>query len=179
MGNARLFYYIVMSTTLEQRIENIISPSVESLGYALVRVKLLEGAPRTLQIMAERTSDKQLNIDDCEKISRTVSALLDVEDPITEEYNLEVSSPGIDRPLVKPEDFERYAGFDVKLSTHTPINNRKRFKGILLGYQTDANSIAMKLNDTGEEVTLSLDDIDNAKLVITDKLLTMNTYEVV
>jgi len=151
----------------------LIEPTLQAMGYALVRVALVGGAGRpTLQVMAERNDGAGMSVDDCAAISEAISAVLDVEDPISSAYTLEVSSPGIDRPLVKKADYERFAGFEAKLETAQPVDGRKRFRGRLLGAATDA--VRMKL-DTGEEVELPLDRIAKAKLVLTDELIAAGT----
>lgn len=155
---------------LENNIEKIISEPVSSLGYNIVRIKLIDGNRKTLQIMAERKNDCLLTLDDCTKISHLVSAILDVENPLIDEYNLEVSSPGIDRPLVKPEDFRRFAEKMAKISTKLPIEGRKRFKGVLNGTSEEGSKVLMKTNE-GEEVLIPLDNIASAKLVLTDSLI--------
>jgi ribosome maturation factor RimP len=150
-------------------VEPLIEPTLQAMGYALVRVSLIGGAGRpTLQIMAERIDGVTMSVDDCADISHAVSAILDVEDPIVGAYTLEVSSPGIDRPLVKKGDYERFAGFEARLETAEPISGRKRFRGRLLGAGEEA--VRMKL-DTGEEVELPLARITRAKLVLTDELI--------
>ena len=149
------------------RIERIIAPSLEALGYEVVRVHLSNARPPILQVMAERASDGGMNVDDCEVVSRTVSALLDVEDPISGAYMLEVSSPGIDRPLTRAKDYERFAGFEAKVEMHRAVNGQKRFRGKLLGLAGDA----VKLETEKGETALPLADIDNAKLVLTDELI--------
>lgn len=151
----------------------LIEPTLQAMGYALVRVALAGSAGRpTLQVMAERNDGAGMSVDDCAAISEAVSAILDVEDPISGAYTLEVSSPGIDRPLVKKADYERFAGFEAKLETAQPVDGRKRFRGRLLGAATDA--VRVKL-DTGEEVELPLDRIAKAKLVLTDELIAAGT----
>lgn len=159
-----------MPKPIEQKIEQMIAPSLTDLGYGIVRVKFFDGDSKTLQIMAERLSDGRLGIEDCEKISHHVSALLDVEDPLSDAYNLEVSSPGIDRPLVKLKDFTAYIGHEAKLSLQLPVNGRKRFKGELLKV-TEQEDILLQLPDSKEPVTIAFSNIDSAKLVLTDKLL--------
>lgn len=157
---------MIGATPFELKIAEIISPSVESLGYDLVRVKYRNSGGNTLQIMAERKSDKALGLEDCTKISHTVSALLDVEDPISDEYNLEVSSPGMDRPLTQPKDFAEYAGNRAKIALHSGIDNRKRFKGELIGPNEDNTAVLLQLADQEEPVELPFDLIDTASLVI-------------
>jgi ribosome maturation factor RimP len=150
------------------RITSMISPSVEAMGYRIVRVAFTGGRRPTLQIMAERLDDAAMTVDDCADISRNVSAILDVADPIETEYMLEVSSPGIDRPLVAREDYVRFAGYEAKVETGRPIDGRKRFHGRLLG--ADESVVRMALDGEGE-VALPFGDILKAKLVLTDELL--------
>ncbi|SLN19208.1 Ribosome maturation factor RimP [Oceanibacterium hippocampi] len=140
------------------------------MGFELVRVRLAEGKRATLQIMAERP-DGTMGIDDCAEVSRVVSALLDVEDPIESAYHLEVSSPGIDRPLTRRKDFERWAGFEAKLETVELIDGRKRFRGELLGVEGD--EVMIRADDAGETAVrrVPLEAIDKASLVLTDALI--------
>ena len=145
----------------------IIEPSLEAMGYRLVRVAFLGSKRATLQIMAERIDDVPMTVDDCTEISRSVSALLDVADPIAGAYMLEVSSPGIDRPLTRPEDYDRFAGFEARIELGQPLDGRKRFRGRILGR---ADAYVRIVGDAGE-VSLPLADISKAKLVITDDLL--------
>jgi ribosome maturation factor RimP len=158
-------------TGLEARIARLVEPIVAELGYELVRVKVsgLRGA--TVQIMAERP-DGTMGVEDCELISRNVSPALDVEDPIRGAYHLEVSSPGIDRPLTRLKDFERWAGFEAKLETEIPIDGRKRFRGMLLGVRGDSVGLRLAGQEPGEaEAWLPLDEVSEAKLVLTDALI--------
>lgn len=160
-------------TVRTESLGSLIEPTLESMGYALVRVAIVGGASRpTLQVMAERNDGGAMSVDDCADISEAVSAILDVEDPISGAYTLEVSSPGIDRPLVKRADYERFAGFEAKLETAQPIGGRKRFRGRVLGTSDDAVRVRL---DTGEEVALPLDGIAKAKLVLTDELIAAGT----
>jgi len=149
------------------RIEQIIAPSVEALGYEIVRVLLLGGQRPTLQIMAERIDGAAMTVEDCADISRSVSALLDVEDPIAGAYTLEVSSPGLDRPLTRLKDFERFAGFTAKLETRLAIDGRKRFKGMLKGVEGED----IILDAESGPARVAFDNVLRAKLVITDELL--------
>jgi ribosome maturation factor RimP len=137
------------------------------MGYRLVRVSFTGGRRPTLQVMAERQDMAPMTVDDCAEISHSVSALLDVADPIAVAYMLEVSSPGIDRPLVRREDFERFAGFEAKVELSQPVDGRKRFRGRLLGI--DERGVRMRLD--GGEVALPYDRIARAKLVLTDELI--------
>jgi ribosome maturation factor RimP len=154
------------STTADD-IAPIIEPSLEAMGYRLVRVALLGASRTTLQIMAERLDDAPMMVEDCTEISRSVSALLDVADPIAGAYMLEVSSPGIDRPLVRPEDYERFAGFEARIELGQPVDGRKRFRGRILGRIGDQ----VRLVGEAGEMLLPLNVIVKAKLVLTDDLL--------
>ena len=149
-------------------VEKSIEPVVIAMGYVLVRVMVSGGNSPVLQVMVERADERSMTVEDCAEISRAVSAVLDVEDPIAGAYRLEVSSPGIDRPLVKPRDFDRFAGEVAKVETITPVDGRKRFQGKLLGMSDGA--VRLKL-DEGAEVALPLDTVRRAKLVLTDELL--------
>jgi ribosome maturation factor RimP len=148
-------------------ISTMISPSLDAMGYRLVRVAFTGGRRPTLQIMAERRDDAAMTVDDCAEISHSVSALLDVADPIPTEYQLEVSSPGIDRPLISREDFMRYAGYEAKIEVGRMIDGRKRFRGRVLGVTDDAVRVALP----DAEVALPFADIVTAKLLLTDELL--------
>lgn len=154
--------------TLQERLEGLVAPTIDSMGYELVRV-LLQGKQRlVLQIMAERKDRQAMTVDDCADISRALSAVLDVEDPIDAAYTLEVSSPGIDRPLTRRDDFARFSGFEAKIETSRPVNDRKRFRGRLLGLD-EAGQIRLA-DETGEHL-LPFEDIQKAKLVLTDELI--------
>jgi ribosome maturation factor RimP len=151
-------------------IARIIEPSLDAMGYRLVRLMQIGGLRRpTLQLMAERRDDEPMTVTDCAEISRAVSALLDVADPIAEAYMLEVSSPGIDRPLVRPEDYDRFTGLEARIDLSSPIEGRKRFRGRVLG--REANHV--RLAAEGGEVRLPLDAISRAKLVLNDELLAL------
>jgi ribosome maturation factor RimP len=149
------------------RIAEIIEPSLDAMGYRLVRVAVLGAGRMTLQIMAERRDEAAMTVEDCADISRSVSALLDVADPIAGAYTLEVSSPGIDRPLVRPEDYDRFAGFEAKIELSQPLSGRKRFRGRLLGRAGDRVRL---IAETGE-VQVPLSAITRAKLILTDDLI--------
>jgi ribosome maturation factor RimP len=149
------------------KIEAMIAPSLEAMGYRVVRVAVTGGRRATLQIMAERTDDQAMRVEDCTEISRTVSALLDVADPIAGAYLLEVSSPGIDRPLVRREDFARFAGFEAKVELSAPVDGKKRFRGRLLGVEGDD----VRLLVDALPVALPIAAVARAKLVLTDELL--------
>jgi ribosome maturation factor RimP len=152
-----------------RRIEAIIAPSIEAMGYEVVRVMLTGGRRPTLQIMAERADGSGMNVDDCAQISRTISAVLDVEDPISGQYTLEVSSPGIDRPLTRLKDFRRYAGFEARIDVAAPIDGRKRFGGRLLGVD-DADRVLVE-TEPGVREALPFEGIARAKLILTDELV--------
>jgi len=155
------------------RIEEIVGPSVAATGYEIVRVELGGDRDRVLQIMAERADGAAMTVEDCAEISRTVSALLDVEDPISGAYTLEVSSPGIDRPLVKARDFERFAGFEARIETAAPIEGRRRFTGLLEGLDGDL----VRLRMANGVIEIPLAEIGKAKLVMTDALLAQATAQ--
>jgi ribosome maturation factor RimP len=154
---------LVETTGIAQTIE----PSLTAMGYRLVRVVVTGGRRATLQVMAERSDDAPMTVDDCAAISRSVSALLDVADPIAGAYTLEVSSPGIDRPLVRPEDYNRFSGFEAKIELSEPVGGRKRFRGRLLGIADGGIRLA---TETGE-TRLPLAAVTRAKLVLTDDLI--------
>ena len=150
-----------------QRIEKMIEPVLTEMGFAVVRVHVSGGARPTLQIMAERRDESGMTVDDCAAISHTVSAILDVEDPISGAYTLEVSSPGVDRPLVRRGDFERFTGFEAKIEMRSAIDGRRRFRGRLAGLEGKAVRLTTKDGD----ISLPLEGILQAKLVLTDDLL--------
>jgi ribosome maturation factor RimP len=149
------------------RIQQIIAPSVEAMGYDIVRVQVSGTQRPTLQVMAERKDNAAMTVEDCADISRAVSALLDVEDPISSAYTLEVSSPGIDRPLTRLKDFERFVGFEARVETRFPLDGRKRFRGVLKGVEEGAVRIE---TDTGP-ASIPFDTIQRAKLILTDALI--------
>ncbi len=148
-------------------IAQMIEPSLTAMGYRLVRVVLIGGRRARLQVMAERIDDAPMSVDDCASISRSISALLDVADPIAGSYMLEVSSPGIDRPLVRPEDYERFRGFEARIELAQPVAGRKRFRGRLLG----AADGEVRLITEAGETRLPLSDVTRARLVVTDDLI--------
>ena len=155
---------------LTQRITELLTPSLNNKGYLLVRV-LISGADsgQTLQIMVEREDGKSMTVDDCESVSRLASTLLDVEDPISSRYLLEVTSPGIDRPLIRAQDFVRFKGNEIKLETTTPVDGRKRFKGLLKGLDETKTQVQMEFE--GKDVLIPLSSVNKAKLVLTDELV--------
>ena len=147
-------------------IRELIEPSVQAMGFDLVRVAFTGDVVTTLQVMAERP-DGTMSVDDCADLSRAISAILDVEDPIPGEYNLEVSSPGIDRPLVKPQDFDRFAGFEARVILHASLPGQRKFRGRLIGIRDDQVQL---VNENGE-FNLAYGDISSAKLILTDDLI--------
>lgn len=152
--------------SLVEKIEEAIAPSVTGMGFVIVQVKFMDGKSQTLQIMAERP-DGTMSLDDCALVSRQVSAVLDVEDAIPAAYRLEVSSPGIDRPLVKLADYAKYIGRQAKIETSMPLSGRKRFAGALKAVA--GNDIIITVD--GGDFTLPFADIQTAKLVLTDELI--------
>ncbi len=157
---------LIAKSAIDRRLAAIVAPTIEGLGYELVRLRLMSGKRATLQIMAERP-EGWIEVDDCARISRAVSAVLDVEDPISGEYVLEVSSPGIDRPLTRLKDFERYVGYEAKLETEELIDGRRRFKGVLAGVEDGEVLIEIPEGTIG----LKFDWLSDAKLVLTDELI--------
>lgn len=161
MDNGRL-------TDLERRIAALVTPTIEGLGYELVRVLMAGGRDGRLQIMAERLDGAAMSVDDCAAISRSVSAVLDVEDPIPHAYELEVSSPGIDRPLTRRKDWTRWAGHVARVELAEPVDGRRRVKGVILGLEDDVARLRM---DEGGEIAVPLSAVHRAKLVLTDALI--------
>lgn len=157
-------------TPLEHKITDIARPVIEDLGYNLVCVKIIgEGGSQNIQVMAENPKTKRLGIDDCTKISKALSAIMDVEDPINGAYRLEISSPGIDRPLIRLEDFETYKNLEVKIETSVPSENgQKRFRGMLKGIENE-DQIALS-TDQGD-INIPYTSLSKAKLVLTDELI--------
>jgi ribosome maturation factor RimP len=164
---------LISEPGLAARVAAIAEPVLEGLGYRLVRVKVsgLDGC--TVQIMAERP-DGTMTVEDCETVSRNLSPVLDVADPIERAYRLEISSPGLDRPLVRRSDFERNAGHQVKIEMAVAVDGRKRFRGTLLGVEGDA--ARLRRDDAGPDeapdVVLTIEDMSEARLLLTDALVT-------
>lgn len=152
---------------LEERVLALIEPEAEALGYRLVRLRVSGLRRKRLQIMAERLSDGQMVVSDCAKLSRRVSALLEEHDPIKDEYDLEVSSPGIDRPLMRIEDFARFTGHEAKLETVAMIDGQRRFRGEIAGVEGDVIHLATQ---TGA-IQIKFSALHDARLVLTDKLI--------
>jgi ribosome maturation factor RimP len=164
---------LITEPGLPARVAAIVEPVLEGLGYRLVRVKVSNADGCTVQIMAERP-DGTMAVEDCETVSRALSPALDMADPIDRAYRLEISSPGIDRPLVRLGDFARYAGHVVKIETEIPVNGRKRFRGHLIGTEGEAARLRRDDAKEGEEadVLLPIADMNEARLVLTDELVT-------
>ena len=153
------------------RVAELIEPALSDRGYRLVRVAVSGREGKTLQIMAER-SDGTLTIADCEAISKEISPLLDVHDPIAGSYQLEVSSPGIDRPLVRPSDFEDWSGYEAKLEVKQPIDGRKRFRGMLDGFADGEVRIEVDLGEAGKNIIgIPMELVGEARLVLTEELI--------
>ena len=163
---------LMVESGVEAQVAKIIEPEIEELGYRLVRVKLSGMNGLTLQVMAERP-DGTMSVGDCEKVSRAIAPVLDIEDPIENAYHLEMSSPGIDRPLVRRSDFVTWAGHMVKLETRQMIDGRKRYKGTILSVEGDDLIMRRETVSEGESenFTLPVGEILEAKLVLTDDLI--------
>ena len=158
---------LIAKATIDRRLAEIITPVIEGMGYELVRVRFMSGKTKTIQIMAERP-EGGIEVDDCAAISTAVSATLDVEDPVEDAYTLEVSSPGIDRPLTRLKDFETFEGYEAKIETTELIDGRRRFKGELAGI--DGNEVLINLEEG--TIGLQFEWLSDAKLVLTDELIT-------
>ncbi|SOB95134.1 ribosome maturation factor RimP [Rhodobacter maris] len=161
---------LIAKTAIDRRLAEIVGPSIEGLGFELVRIRLQGGKHPLLQIMADRP-EGGIDVDDCAVISTAISAVLDVEDPIEEKYTLEISSPGIDRPLTRLKDFDAWEGYEARLETSEQIDGRKRFKGLLRGTEND--EVLIEIEEQGEQVTIGLqfDWLTDAKLILTDELI--------
>ena len=157
---------LIAKAAIDRRMAEIITPVIEDLGYELVRVRLMTGKNTILQIMADKP-EGGIEVDDCAKISTAVGATLDVEDPIVEEYALEVSSPGIDRPLTRLKDFENFEGYEAKIETTELIDGRRRFKGQLAGI--DGEDVLINVEEG--TIGLKFNWLSDAKLVLTDELI--------
>lgn len=167
-GEAR----IIIETGLDRRIAEIIEPVLVGMGFKLVRVRLMNQNGLTLQVMAER-NDGTMTVTDCEEVSMAISPVLDVEDPVDKAYHLEVSSPGIDRPMVRKSDFERWQGHIVKCETSILVDNRKRFRGKITEVDTDGFTLERDQVAYGEEprVKIPFNTLSEAKLILTDDLI--------
>jgi ribosome maturation factor RimP len=161
---------LIAKTAIDRRLADIVGPVIEGLGFELVRIRLMGGKTRILQIMADRP-EGGIDVDDCATISTAVSAVLDVEDPVEDNYVLEVSSPGIDRPLTRLKDFEMWQGWEARLETSELIDGRRRFKGTVAG--TEGEEVLITITEAGQELTIGLqfDWLSDAKLILTDDLI--------
>ncbi len=161
---------LIAKTAIDRRLAEIVTPAIEGLGFELVRIRLQGGLTKTLQIMADRP-EGGIDVEDCAKISTAVSAVLDVEDPVEEAYHLEVSSPGIDRPLTRLKDFEMWEGYEARIETSEQIDGRKRFKGIIAGVEGDEVLINIEAGKEIQTIGLKFDWFSDAKLILTDELI--------
>lgn len=163
---------LITETGIDQRLAEIIEPVLVGMDYRLVRVRVLNQNGMTLQIMCER-NDGTMTVDDCEKVSTAISPVLDVEDPLDKAYHLEVSSPGIDRPMVRISDFERWQGHLVKVETSILVDNRKRFRGKIVAVTADGFSLERDQAAYGEApvVEIPFSTLSDAKLILTDDLI--------
>ncbi|MGL4310795.1 MAG: ribosome maturation factor RimP [Paracoccaceae bacterium] len=161
---------LIAKAAIDRRMAEIITPVIEGMGFELVRVRLMGGKTKTLQIMADRP-EGGIVVEDCAKISTAVSAVLDVEDPLDDAYTLEVSSPGIDRPLTRLKDFDMWQGYEARIETTEMIDGRRRFKGLLQG--TEGDEVLIEVENAGDMVTIGLkfDWLSDAKLILTDDLI--------
>ncbi len=157
---------LIAKAAIDRRIAEIITPVIEDMGFEVVRIRLMSGKESILQIMVQKP-DGTIEVDECAQVSTAVSAIMDVEDPILDQYTLEVSSPGIDRPLTRLKDFDQWKGFDAKIETDELIDGRRRFKGPLAG--TEGDEVLIEI----EEGTIGLKFawLTDAKLVLTDELI--------
>jgi ribosome maturation factor RimP len=162
---------LVAKTAIDRRLADIVGPVIEGMGFELVRIRLMGGKTRTLQIMADKP-DGGIDVDDCGEISTAVSLVLDVEDPVEDQYILEVSSPGIDRPLTRLKDFDTWSGWEARVETTELIDGRRRFKGTLAG--TEGEEVLIEIEEGGEMLTVGLkfDWLSDAKLILTEDLIT-------
>jgi len=156
-------------TDMDARVLAIAEPIAADLGLRVVRIRVMGGKRSTVQIMAERLTDGQMGVDDCANLSRAMATELEVEDPIKDAYVLEVSSPGVDRPLTDIEDFKTYSGFLARVELDRFVEGRKRFRGILAGYEGD--NIEIDLDGEEDRAEIPFAWISEAKLLITDELI--------
>lgn len=149
-------------------LQDLLEPVITGLGYEVVRILTIGQKNPTLQIMIDRLDGKDITVEDCATVSRAVSAVLDEKDPIKDQYSLEVSSPGLDRPLTKIEHFKRFSGYEARIETAVEVEKRKRFKGVL-GNVDEQNRVHIDVD--GTDYAIAFDDISKAKLILTDELL--------
>lgn len=161
---------LIAKTSIDRRMAEILTPVIENLGFEVVRIRVMGGKTNTLQIMAERP-EGGIEVDECAEISNAISVLLDVEDPLEDAYALEVSSPGIDRPLTRLKDFETFEGYEAKIETTEMIDGRRRFKGMLAGVEGDDVLLNLDVNGETQTVGLNFDWLSDAKLVLTEDLI--------
>lgn len=161
---------LIAKSATDRRMAEILTPVVEGMGFEIVRIRLMGGMTKTLQIMVQRP-DGGIEVDECAQISTAISAVLDVEDPLEDAYALEVSSPGIDRPLTRLKDFETWEGYEARIETTEMIDGRRRFKGVLAGIEGD--EVLINLEEGAETLTVGLhfDWLSDAKLILTDELI--------
>jgi len=166
---------LLSESGLEARIAGIIQPMIEGLGFQLVRVRISGRDGMTVQVMAERPQTGGISVEDCADISREISPLLDAHDPIAGAYHLEVSSPGIDRPLVRRSDFEAWIGFDAKIEMNRMIDGRRRFRGTLKGVEGEGPAtravIVMETEEGPQDVALTIGEMADARLLMSDRLI--------
>ncbi|MDA0187712.1 MAG: ribosome maturation factor RimP, partial [Proteobacteria bacterium] len=161
---------LIAKTAIDRRMAEILTPVIEDMGFEVVRIRLMGGKSNTLQIMVERPNGG-IEVDECARVSTAVSAVLDVEDPLEDPYALEVSSPGIDRPLTRLKDFENWEGYEARVETTEMIDGRRRFRGLLAGVEGD--EVLVNIEEGGETITVGLhfDWLSDAKLILTDELI--------
>ena len=157
---------MIAKAAIDKRLADIVTPTIEDMGFELVRVRLLGGQTATLQVMADRP-DGGINVDELAEISIAIGAVLDVEDPVLDAYNLEVSSPGIDRPLTRLKDFDAFEGYEARIETDHLIDGQRRFKGVLAGIDGDE----VLLNVPEGTIGLKFDWLSEAKLILSDDLI--------
>ena len=161
---------LIAKTAIDRRMAEILTPVIEDMGFEVVRIRLMGGKSNTLQIMVERPNGG-IEVDECALVSTAVSAVLDVEDPLEDPYALEVSSPGIDRPLTRLKVFENWEGYEARVETTEMIDGRRRFRGLLAGVEGD--EVLVNIEEGGETITVGLhfDWLSDAKLILTDELI--------
>jgi len=162
-------------TAEDRKIVELLDPVAEAAGFEIVRLRLMGGARRRLQVMAERAGEHDITVEECAILSRAFSEVLDAADPISGEFVLEVSSPGIDRPLTRLKDFETYEGYEARIEMDRLVENRKRFKGVLAGIEGD--SVAVDLEGEEETALVPFAWISEAKLVLNDDLMKKGAEE--
>jgi ribosome maturation factor RimP len=161
---------LIAKTAIDRRMAEILTPVIEDMGFEVVRIRLMGGKSNTLQIMVERPNGG-IEVDECALVSTAVSAVLDVEDPLEDPYALEVSSPGIDRPLTRLKDFENWEGYEARVETTEMIDGRRRFRGLLAGVEGDEVLVNIEEGDETITVGLHFDWLSDAKLILTDELI--------